>query len=172
MERLKLYRSGQVVGELTAEPEGLYLRFRVRCDPCGEGVFRAFAVGERGEVLLGVLEPVSGILQLSRCLSRSQLAPAGQLLRGEVRRLGGEEESAWQSPPGEVWEQMPLCRRLDQRQGALWREEAQRRCLALPYDSRQAFPLPELFCLARVEKIGDGWYVVYTFDRQGRPVIS
>ena len=107
MERLKLYRSGQVVGELTAEPEGLYLRFHARCDLCGEGMFRAFAVGQRGEVPLGVLEPVSGQLQLSRCLSRGQLAPVGQLLRGEVRRCGGEEERAWQLPPEEVLERMP-----------------------------------------------------------------
>lgn len=172
MERLKLYRSGQVVGELTAEPEGLYFRFHARCDLCGEGMFRAFAVGQRGEVPLGVLEPVSGQLQLSRCLSRGQLAPAGQLLRGEVRRCGGEEERAWQLPPEEVWERMPLCRRLDRRQGALWQEKEQRLCLALPYEPSQAFPLPELFCLARVKRIGDQYYVVYTFDRQGRPVIS
>jgi len=41
--------------------------------------------------------------------------------------------------------------------------------LAFPWSKHESFPIPPLFCLARVERVGAGWHVVFRFSRQGRP---
>ena len=42
--------------------------------------------------------------------------------------------------------------------------------LALPYDEDAPFPLPELFCLARIAETARGKYVVYRLDRRNDPI--
>ena len=49
--------------------------------------------------------------------------------------------------------------------------ERSRRYVALPYDALRPFPLPALFCLARICRIGGRDYVVYAFDSGERPVL-
>ena len=55
--------------------------------------------------------------------------------------------------------------------GVLTRRTEERRYVALPYDAMRPFPLPALFCLARICRIGGRDYVVYAFDKGERPVL-
>ena len=48
---------GRVVGELIAEREALYTWFEARCRLPEPGLWCAWAVGDREELRLGVLEP-------------------------------------------------------------------------------------------------------------------
>ena len=45
--------------------------------------------------------------------------------------------------------------------GAMMREEKSGKLLALPYSENAPFPLPELFCLARIEMVGGRKCVIY-----------
>lgn len=52
---------------------------------------------------------------------------------------------------------------------ALRRETDARTELALPYSPARPWPLPELFCFARLERIGAQRYIIYAFDRAKAP---
>ena len=41
--------------------------------------------------------------------------------------------------------------------------------LAFPFDSRNPMAMLPIFCLGKVRHLGDGYYIVYAFDAQGRP---
>ena len=53
---------------------------------------------------------------------------------------------------------------------ALRRENGGRLELALPYSPARPWPLPELFCFARVEEIGGELHILYAFDRRKAPI--
>ena len=55
--------------------------------------------------------------------------------------------------------------------GAMVREEKRGKLLALPYSERAPFPLPELFCLARIGTVGGRRCVIYRVDRKKLPVL-
>ena len=48
--------------------------------------------------------------------------------------------------------------------------EAARREFALAYDGTVPFPLTELFCFARWERIGGRQYIIYAFDEKNTPI--
>lgn len=172
MDKYPLLLEGRPAGELNTEQEGLYTWFTARC-PLRSGLWCAWAVGDRGELRLGVLEP-EGRQEavLRRRFSGRLTAPLGRLLRGEVRPAGVREPEGWEPAPDPAglfrvpW----LRQRLKGAQGALTRRAGEVRYLALPYDARRPFPLTTLFCFARLRRIGPSAYVVYAFDGQERPV--
>ena len=45
------------------------------------------------------------------------------------------------------------------------------RLIAAPYDPAEPFPLPPLFCFARIWDAGSGRYAVFAFDERGAPVM-
>ena len=78
-----------------------------------------------------------------------------------------EEQAVWRrgAPvrfPSARWER-PFSR-------ALRRENGGRVELALPYSPARPWPLPELFCFARVEEIGGEPHIIYAFDRRKAPI--
>lgn len=170
MDKFPMMRKGRPSGELTVEPEGLYARFTARC-PLPEGLWCAWAVGDRGELRLGVLEPEGGQGVIRRRFSRRFTAPLGRILRGEVRPAGEREPEHWEPVPApeELFRASWLRRRLKGIPGVLTRTEGEFRYLALPYDKGKPFPLPTLFCFAQFREIGEGAYVVYRFDRGEKP---
>ena len=90
MERLKLYRSGQVVGELTVEPEGLdTLVSRPVCSVCGAGMFGPGRWESEARCPWGFWSRfmVSSSHPPTLVPAVSWL-PLGKLVRGEVRRCG------------------------------------------------------------------------------------
>ena len=96
MDKFPLLWEGKALGELIVEQEALYTWFTVRCRLPGEGIWCAWAVGDRGELRLGVVEPQNGI---RRRFSRQMTAPLGKLLRGELRPAGERAAETWTAAP-------------------------------------------------------------------------
>ena len=169
MDKFPLLWEGKAIGELSAEQETLYTRFTVRCRLPGEGIWCAWAVGDRGELRLGVVEPQNGI---RRRFSRQMTAPLGKLLRGELRPAGDRTEENWTAAPepDRLFRTPWLRRQLRDVRGALTRTAEAGRFLALPYDEKRPFPLTPLFCLAQPRNIGGKRYMVYAFDGKEWPV--
>lgn len=169
MDKFPLLWEGKAIGELSAEREALYTWFTARCRLPGEGIWCAWAVGDRGELRLGVVEPQNGI---RRRFSRQMTAPLGKLLRGELRPAGERAAETWTAAPepDRLFHTPWLRRRLRGAQGALTRTAGEWRLLALPYDEKRPFPLPPLFCLAQPRHIGGKRYIVYAFDGKEWPV--
>ena len=58
MDKFPLMQGGVSVGGAHHGAGALYTWFEARCRLPGEGLWCAWAVGDRGELRLGVLEPV------------------------------------------------------------------------------------------------------------------
>ena len=170
MDKFPLCWCGKSRGELTTEQEALYLRFSVRCSLPEPGLWCVWAVGERGELRLGILEPCGEEAFLCRRFSQRMTAPLGRLLRGELRPVIKPVQEGW-SPLRENPFQTPWLRKqLQHMSGALTCAEHEKRYLALPYEPKQPFPLVPLFCFAEVRNIRGRQYVVFAFDREEFPV--
>ena len=169
MDKFPLLWEGKAIGELSAEQETLYTWFTVRCRLPGEDIWCAWAVGDRGELRLGVVEPQNGI---RRRFSRQMTAPLGKLLRGELRPAGDQAEENWTAAPepDRLFHTPWLRRQLRGVRVALTRSAGEGRFLALPYDEKKPFPLTPLFCLAQPRNIGGKRYMVYAFDGKEWPV--
>ena len=168
MDKFPLLWEGTALGELTVQREALYTSFTARCRLPGEGLWCAWAVGDRGELRLGVLEPQSGI---KRRFSRQMTEPLGKLLRGELRPSSGTETWTAAPEPDRLFRTPWLRKNLHGVHGVLTRTAAERRLVALPYDPGKPFPLTPMFCLARVRDIGGKRYAVYAFDEKEWPVL-
>lgn len=57
----------------------------------------AWAVGEQGELRLGVLEPSGGAFVLRRRFSDRMTVPVGRVLRGELRPAGQLQSQQWEA---------------------------------------------------------------------------
>ena len=169
MDKFPLLWEGKAIGELSAEQETLYTWLTVRCRLPGEDIWCAWAVGDRGELRLGVVEPQNGI---RRRFSHQMTAPLGKLLRGELRPAGDRTEENWTAAPepDRLFRTPWLRRQLRDVRGALTRTAEAGRFLALPYDEKRPFPLTPLFCLAQPRNIGGKRYMVYAFDGKEWPV--
>lgn len=80
-----------------------------------DGLYRAFLVGERGELPLGVMEPDHGTLTVCRRIYARDIAALGTLRRGEARLSFRFGESAWQEvrDPGQLVSVPELRQRLE-----------------------------------------------------------
>ena len=173
MDKFPLLWKEKPVGELIAEREALYTCFSARCPLPGEGLWCAWAVGDRGELRLGVLEPQGGEGVIRRRFSHRMTAPAGRLLRGEVRPASQMAEAMdWAAvgTDGTPFQDSWLRQRLRDVSGVLWRREEEKLLLAVPYVPRQPFPLMPFFCFARPCRVRGERYLVVAFDRDQRPV--
>ena len=170
MERVPVLLEERQVGTLLRREEGLYVRYRAECRLEKPEVLRLFAQGEKGELRLGTPEPRSGVFFLERRISAREDAVTGRLLRGELRRPG-EEGTPWQeAEPLTLFSRERLRRQVRDCGEALTRRWNGGRQVALPFDCRRPFPLPELFCFACVRTIRGRRYAVFTFDREERPL--
>lgn len=200
MDRLPILCGGERVGEAEAEQERLYTCLRVRV-ASRRGIWRAWAIGERGEIRIGTLEPVGVESVISRRFSRQTLSKVGTLSRVEIRPASDEPPADTTAPDRtpaaratpanstatgaipatpEAWTragEAPLFRtRRFRRQARHFRDaltstDGDRRRVALLRDENAPFPLPELFCLASPARIGARDYWVFAFDRQEWPVL-
>ncbi|MBQ3103505.1 MAG: hypothetical protein IJC58_04385 [Oscillospiraceae bacterium] len=172
MRRYPVYYGGVSCGELTAEREGLYLRFFARVSFAGAGIPRIYLKGERGELLLGVAEPAGGGWLLRRSVAANGIEKLGFLQCGELR-VQGENGGGWQvlAPPQALFCRR-FCLRMPPLSGALFRRNEKGRELAFPYGERQSFPMAGLFTLARIERIGGKEYAVFSFDKNNEPIFG
>ncbi len=169
MDKFPLLWKGSALGELSVEQEALYTWFTAHCRLPEEGIWCAWAVGDRGELRLGVVEPQNGI---RRRFSRQMTAPLGKLLRGELRPAGDRAAETWAAvqEPDRLFRTPWLRRQLRGVQETMTRTTGGTRLLALRYDEKKSFPLTPLFCLAQPKDIGGKRYVVYAFDEKEWPV--
>ena len=96
MERLPLNCQGERRGEVTLAlwgPNGARTEIIAQMDDPGDGLYRAFLLGERGELALGVLAPENGRLSVCRRVYNRDVGALGPLARGEARRSFRFEET-------------------------------------------------------------------------------
>lgn len=146
----------------------------------GGGLYKAWLQGPGGKALLGTLIPEGGALRLRRVMDIAALEGQGAWppSGGEVvlsyafaREAPPPPEWCWTDCPGRLLEDPMLARCLQGTRRGLLKRDMEGFFLAFPWQSRQKFPLPPLFCLARVENLGEKRYTVFRFSRQGRPEV-
>lgn len=171
MESLVILLNGKPCGELLTEECGLYRRYSAAChmEPNTEPM-RLFAVGERGELRLGIMQPDNGRFVLRRQMSAKDASAAGTLLRGELRPLAVPEKD-WRSAaePEKLFRGTVLQKHLSGRKGVLFCRSGECCYLALPFAVNSPFPLAEMFCLAHIQSSGQKQYAVFCFDSQENP---
>ena len=156
-------------GELTVEREGLYAVCSVGCHPPGDGLWCVWAVGDRGEVRLGIAEPGAAGFALRRRLSLRSLEPAGPLRRGELRPASEDGWTALTEPEA-VFRGAWLRSRLRGTGDALVRRDGEGVTVAFPYRPAAPFPLVPMFCFASICTLRGGRYWRISFDGEERPV--
>lgn len=172
MDRFPVMQDGRTVGELTVSPDGLYRCFSLVCSPRGQGVWRAFLAGSNGELRLGIPVPSGGRFGLCRRISARELETLGTL---QCARLRSCEESAeeWKTVenPAMFFRDPFLRVRLREARDAKMRRTCGKLLLALPFDRAKPFPIPALFCFARIQCVCGTCCVIYAFDSGETPVI-
>ncbi len=143
------------------------------------GLYRAWVAGDSGErFFLGTLLPQENQLVLHRSLSLAQLDLAHCLpivswgmelfhrfAESNLPQGWREQEHPAQFLPPES-EFIPL---LQQYPKALVCQHAQGVQIALPAAAEAPFPLPVLFCFARLRTLGGKNHWVFPFDLLGKP---
>ena len=174
MERVGLYCQGEHRGEGAMSlwgPNGARTEIVASMGDTGDGLYRAFLMGEGGELPLGVLAPEeSGRLTVCRRLYNRDLARLGKILRGEARRSFRFEETGlcWRETgcPAQLFHSRFLIERLRPIGRAWWRREGETLLVALPLEEGRPFPLEALFCLGRVRCVEGKRCVVYAFREE------
>lgn len=176
MERLPLNCQGDRRGEVTLAlwgPNGARTEIIAQMDDPGDGLYRAFLLGERGELALGVLAPENGRLSVCRRVYNRDVGALGPLARGEARRSFRFEETGlcWRETccPAQLFQNQFLIHRLRPIGRGWWRREGGVLLLALPLEPEKPFPLEALFCLGRVQCVEGTRCVVYAF-REEEPI--
>lgn len=149
MERLPVYRSGQSVGTLELERDGLYWRLSAVCS--GAPLERLWIHTAGRRVCLGPLEPENGLL----------------VCRGRLSCAALNHESITHAviiPSGSSgWEALGPIALF----GHLFAEALGRGGeVAVRFDPDGAFPLPGQFCLCRVAALQGQWYVVLSRPKE------
>lgn len=176
MEKLPLYCQGEHRGEVALAlwgPNGARTEISAAMDDPGDGLYRAYLLGERGELALGVLAPENGRLGVCRRMFNRDVEALGPLVRGEARRSFRFQENGpcWRETrcPAQLFQDRFFVQRLRSIGQGWWKREGGTLLLALPLDKGRPFPLEALFCLGRVRCVEGRWCVVYAF-REEEPV--
>ena len=75
MDKFPLLWNGRAVGALTTERQELYTWFTARCRLPERGLWCAWAVGDQGELRLGVVEPEGSQATIRRRFSDRMTVP-------------------------------------------------------------------------------------------------
>ena len=145
--------------------QGPRVVIEARCDNKGDGLYKAYAVGDKGSCLLGTLMPEGGTLVLRRTLTADSLKRQGAW---PIKRMECRLSHPFQgASPAIPWvddvlrrSACRLPRHTVQRSGAGF-------VLIVPFDTRAPFPLTPLFCLSRVEN----GRLIFSFREDGTPYI-
>ncbi len=171
MDKFPLYLGEKSTGELTVEPEALYTWFTARCRLPDQELWCAWAVGDAGELRLGILEPSGEEGVIRRRFSRQLTAPLGKLVRGEVRPAVSAAGGDWEElphPEGEF--HSPWLRRCLHGQACFLHRAGEFRLVALPWDPGKPFALTPVFCFATLRRVRGREAAVVAFDTEEKPV--
>ena len=149
---------GRCVGEMSVMPVGRDTELRVRCTGLPAGLYRLYACGAGGELLLGVTE--DGCLH--RRFSAAMTAPLGEVVRCSARPVQGAAWRPLAPSDGLPWP-APA--------GTLLRREGAAAQVAVPWPRDAPFPLTELFCFAAVGQREGKRYVFYAFSGGWMPLM-
>lgn len=171
MDKFPLIWRERTLGELSVEREALYTWFTVWCRLPEPGLWCAWAVGEQGQLRLGVLEPQNGKLTIRRRFSRRMTEPLGKLVQGELRPAAGE--TTWEplGDPAAHFHSAYVQNQLRGVEGVRTRAEGNCRYVAIPYDGRRPFPLTAMFCFARVGTVDGRRCVVFALNEKEWPEV-
>ena len=159
---LPLQYDGRAVGELRLTEQNGDTVFDATFGRLPRGIYRIIACGERGELLLGVVEGEEKSLR--RRFSAAIAGGVGKISAARAESCG-ESPQAWR----EVGEKdFPSLPRLPET--ALLRSIGRCRYLALPWRGEDPFPMPELFCFARIASVNGKNCAVFAFDEGGTPI--
>lgn len=162
MER-EIFADGHAAGTLCCEPDGTDTCFSLSCR-LGPGLWRLWAEGTTGRLLLGTLEGGEHVT-LRRRFSDRLVRPVGTVVRGLAEAVGTEHADAWR--PVQECPAFPAALPEDalvRRCGNIWLS-------AVPCPTDGPFPLTELFCLARIQTVAGQRCAVFAFDASGWPVL-
>ena len=149
MDKYPVFREEQTVGELTVAPEALYTAFSVSCRG-REGLWCAWAVGETGNLRIGVPEPEDGCLQIRRRFSKRLTEPVGTRSSGENCGPLGEEREQWEPLRPELLRSPYLRCRLGGFSDVLTCRAGAAAVSSPSHGmTRAPFPLEAMFCFAR-----------------------
>ena len=169
MEQRMEMRGG---GTLVARQEGTQVRLEASRPGDDRGLYKVWLLGQRGgRMLLGTMAPEGNALRLGRTCSIGALERAGcwPLAGAEgVLAFRFGQETAWRAEARpERYIRDPDLRRLKGQVVA--RQIGEGVELAVPFRADSPFPIPSLFCLARVERVEGRPHLIWYFDREGRP---
>ena len=162
-------------GTLTLGREGNRVRMEALRPGDDRGLYKVWLLGPGGgRLLLGTLTPEGTMLRLKRTLSQNELERAGCWpLAGAEAVLAFPFAAAqrWyrENHPERLLEDPVLRGQL--RGPMLCRKEGEGFRLAVPFRADTPMALESLFCLAQLERLEGRPYLVWSFDRAGRPVI-
>lgn len=178
MEQLTLFCRGLPCGEIILSrggANGTKWDISAAMDDPGDGLYRAFLLGEAGELPLGVMAPDDNrkLSACRKCYYRD-VEKLGKLLQGEARRSFRFQNAApcWREThcPAQLFRDNFFVQRLRNQGLAWWRREEDVLLLALPLENGKPFPLDALFCLGCVRCVEGRWCVVYAFKEE-EPVL-
>lgn len=145
----------------------------------GRGLYKVWCTGAGGEFLLGTLAPEGTCLRLERRVAERTLREAGAwpLTGGKTVMVypftkNDAARETWrpQLHPEEFCSDRVVRACLRGAQGLLSREKNGVRQLAAPFSICKPILLNTLFCLAQIGEWQGRPYLVWSFDRQGRPL--
>ena len=168
-------------GSLEIQEQGSMVRLTACRALDTSALYKVWVYGREGEFLLGTLIPEGPQLNLRRTLSAETLKKAGcwPILGGRSAKYFNFTDAAAKKKPSPWrWEHRPACRLSDpvlQESASAWgsmlcRPDSRGFQLAIPFNPRRPFPLPPLFCLARLLPVDGQPHVVFSFDSRGAPL--
>lgn len=165
-------------GVVTVRQEGNRAVCQAMRSQDNNGLYKAWLHGAGEKVLLGTLIPEGGALRLRRVMEVEVLERQGAWppSGGEiVMAYSFSAESApppkwcWTDCPRRLLEDPVLSQSLQGTRRALLNRDLEGFFLAFPWSCHEPFPIPPLFCLARLQNLSGKRYVVFRFSRQGSP---
>ena len=173
MEQLQVFCRSSCQGEATVERKDGRAEINVSMKDPADGVYRATLTGTNGTLPLGVMEPHHGTLLLRRRPYLRDVECLGKLKDIQVSRsFAFHRSEAWKKidHASELVRSEFLKKRLGQCLAVHWKKKGDFLCLALPLSEDAPFPLEALFCFARIESVEGRQCVIYTFDKEEKPV--
>ena len=161
------------VGELTVDCKGCYTDFTAQIYLSKDGLWCLWAIGDKGELRLGVLEPKDGNAFLRKRFSDQLVLPIGEVVRGEIYPVG-EGSYEWEPVTSveQVFTSAWLRKRLCRQDGMLRKRCGSGQYIAIPHDKGSEFTVIDLFCFARFKSIAERSYLMLCFDEEERVVFG
>lgn len=171
------YRFPMEQGFMTCSDLGKRVEVVMNIKNDRRGLYKGWMKGSGEQVLeLGTLIPEGDCLMLRRSLQLERLQQMGcwPISSCGVRLLHpfSGQNQGWkreENPERLISHDSFLQEEVSRHSGALLCVSRDGFSLAFPYSGKKPFPIVPLFCFARIRNLGEGQYVVFPFDKEGRP---